>query len=291
MAHKDPDRRRKYEREAQRRHRARRREDADGTVQLQLRESAFAGMTSRGTPVTCRFSADDAALRADLPEGSDWCSVGQVWVPEVPVARIHDALTRLRARDRQVTLLALIPSLSAPQDWPILLAAVEAAGSCVLVERWIRQRPAAVLGFGVDGVTFAAAWKPWGVVLHGGVPQPVAVQRQPPSSPPRREPAPSAGVRSPFGAAALPDAEVVPTPERTMSPPQANDDPVERVHLRVFGTHINSLPAEKGRRLDDEIQKVLDNLADRGIVGDRAEDEAVRRLRSRPALGQSRRSD
>ena len=278
MAHKDPERRRAYWRDAQHRRRERLREDALGELQSELRASASAGMGGR--TVTCRFSADHTRIVTDLEEGSDWNAVERVWVPEIPVAGIHDALERLRDRDRQVTMLPLVPALSAPQDWPILLAAVEAAGSCVLVERWIRQRPAAVLGFGVDGVTFAAAWKRWGVVLHGGVPQPVAVQR-PPSSPPRREPAPSAGVHSPFGASALPDAEDVPTQERTMPAPKVTDDPVARVHLRVFGTDINSLPGDEGQRLDEEIQRTLDNLYDRGRTGKRQEDEAVERLRAR----------
>ena len=264
MAHKDPERRRAGWRGAQRRRRARQREDAQGELQSQLRASASAGMG--GTTVTCWFSADRTDIRTDLEEGNDWSFVGRVWVPEIPVARIHDAIGRLRARDRQLTMLALIPSLSAPEAWPTFLAAAEAAGLCVLVQRWIRQRQAAVLGFGVDPATFAAAWKPWGVVLHGGVPQPVAVQRQPPSSPPLREPAPSAGVYSPWGASAPPDAENVPTQERTMSP-QANDDPVARIHRRAFDTEIDSLPAEDGRRRDDEIERLMVHPARTGDGG------------------------
>ena len=279
MAHKDPERRRAGWRGAQRRRRARQREDAQGELQSQLRASASAGMG--GTTVTCWFSADRTDIRTDLEEGADWRSVGRVWVPEIPVARIHDAIERLRARDRQLTMLALIPSLSAPEAWPTFLAAAEAAGLCVLVQRWIRQRPAAVLGFRVDPATFAAAWKSWGVVLHGGVPQPVAVQRQPPSSPPRREPAPSAGVSSPWGASAPPDAEDIPTQERTMSPPQAGDDPVARVHLRVFGTDINALLEEEGGDRDREIQKLLDTQEDRGMAGKSLEDRAVAMLRTR----------
>ena len=230
--------------------------------------------------MTCWFSADRTDIRTDLEEGADWRSVGRVWVPEIPVARIHDAIERLRARDRQLTMLALIPSLSAPEAWPTFLAAAEAAGLCVLVQRWIRQRQAAVLGFGVDPATFAAAWKPWGVVLHGGVPQPVAVQRQPPSSPPLREPAPSAGVYSPWGASAPPDAENVPTQERTMSP-QANDDPVARIHRRVFDTEIDSLPAEDGRRRDDEIERLMFTLQEQGMADKSLEDRAVAMLRTR----------
>ena len=126
MAHKDPERRRAYWRGAQSRRRARQREDAQGELQSQLRASASAGMGGR-TTVTRWFSADRTDIRTDLEEGADWRSVGRVWVPEIPVARIHDAIERLRARDRQLTLLALIPSLSAPEDWPTFLAAAEAA--------------------------------------------------------------------------------------------------------------------------------------------------------------------
>ena len=66
-----------------------------------------------------------------------------------------------------------------------------------------------------------------------------------------------------------------------MSPPQAGDDPVARVHLRVFGTDINALLEEEGGDRDREIQKLLDTQEDRGMAGKSLEDRAVAMLRTR----------
>ena len=281
MTHANRDRRKAYWRDAQRRRRQRLREDASGELQRELREAASAAMNCRGALVTCRWSADDVKMRADLPEGSDLSAVRHVWVPEVPAVRIHDAMDRLCSRHRQVTMLALVPALSAPQDWPTLLAAVEAADLSVLVRRWIRQRPAIVLGFGVDPSAFSAAWRPWGVVLHGRVLKPVAVQHEPPPSPPRREPASSAGPKAQWQAPAPPDAEDVPTAERVVPPP-AEEDEVDRIHRRVFGTGFDALTDEQARKRVEEIETCVFNRERvDGLTGTAAEDRAVRVLKTR----------
>ena len=281
MAHKDPERRRAYWRESQQRRRARLREDRNGKLQIQLRETASAGMGGGPLVVTCRFPANSSHVRSDRPKETDWTSVRRVWVPEVPLVRMHDATERLLTPDRQVTMLVLVPTLAAPQDWPTLLAAAEAAGSIVLVQRWIRQRPAAVLGFRVDPATFSAAWRPWGVVLHGGVPRPVAVQHKPPPSPPRREPAPAAGSGSPWQASAPPDAEDAPTQERTVpfSEPDMHDDPVYEIHRRAYGCSIQSLSKEEGDRRYEDIDKRVYNLDVERISPERIVEIVTERIR------------
>ena len=231
--------------------------------------------------VTYQFPADSSRVLSDLPEGTDRSSVGQIWMPEVPSVRMHDALLRVDKGTRPVTMLALFPTLAAPQDWPTLLAAAEAAGSVVLVQRWIRQRPAAVLGFRVDPAAFSAAWRPWGVVLHGGVPRPVAVQHKPPPSPPRREPAPAAGSGSPWQASAPPDAEDAPTQERTVpfSEPDMHDDPVYEIHRRAYGCSIQSLSKEEGDRRYEDIDKRVYNLDVERISPERIVEIVTERIR------------
>ena len=281
MAHRDPEKRREYWRKSQQRHRSRVREDAHRELQAQLRASASAGMGG-GTLTTCRFDADDSNVRVDPPGVDDWNTVRRAWVAEVPVVRLPDAIERLCVGGRQVTMLALLPTLSAPQDWPVLLGAVEAARLCVLVRQWIRQRPAVVLGFGVDPVRFMAAWQSWGVVLHGGVPKAAAVQQEPPPhSQPRSEPAPSKGVHSPWGGAAQPVAEDVPSQERPSSDPQEEDE-IYRIHREVFGKDLDD-SQESGKKYD-EIDTVTYNLAQRGLAGAAKEKEAVAILRRRHKL-------
>ena len=145
MAHKDPERRRAYWRGAQRRHRARQREDALGELQSQLRASASAGMGGRddgdvaGSLQTVRTSAPISR------PGADWRSVGRVWVPEIPVAR-DPRRDRASEGSRPATDHAGADPRRCQlrRTGRLLLAAAEAAGLCVLVQRWIRQRPAAV---------------------------------------------------------------------------------------------------------------------------------------------------
>ena len=277
MGHPDPKKQRASWRENKRRQRMRVREDARGEMQKQLRESASAGMGG-GTLTTCRFDADDSNVRVDPPGVDDWSSVRRVWVPEGPVRRLPDAIERLCV-GRQVTMLTLVPALSAPQDWPVFLAAVEAAGVCVLVQKWVRQRQAAVLGFGVDPMRFTAAWQSWGLVLHTGVPTAAAVQQEPPPpSQPRSEPAASEGEYSPWSGAA--HVEDVPSRERLITVPLEYDD-IARVHWQAFGTDIYELPTKKQRAMYDEIEKLTDRLEDEGLEGTEMDAQAVKELRRR----------
>lgn len=281
MAHADPEKQRASWRKNKQRQRKRVREDARGETQKQLRASASAGMVG-GTVVTCWLGASDVNDRVARPEGTGWSAVRRVWVPEVPVVRLPDAIARLCVDGRQVTMLALLPALSAPQDWPVFLAAVEAAGVCVLVRPWIRQRQAAVLGFGVDPVRFTAAWQSWGLVLHAGVPKAAEVQQEPPQSQPRREPAPSEGTYSPWSGAAQPVAEDAPSEERTISvPPREGEDEFDRIHRRVFGKDMDELEKADASKNYSEIDKLLMTLEDRNLRGEELEDKAVELLRRR----------
>jgi len=242
-------------------------------------------MADNSECTTFWFNADDATVRNDLPEGSDLRAVQRAWVPQIPLVRVHDAITRLCIAGRQVTMLVLLPGLSAPDDWPSFLTTVETAAVCVLLRRWIRQRPAAVLGFGVNPPRFTMAWQSWGVVLHGGAPKtnqfPYEAPAKSPS--PRREPAPSDGTE-PLFYASSPDTADVSTPEGETIFPSLEHDLIARLCWSVFGIDPRE-ESENAAKRYKEVDKLVYTLERQNLTGSELEKKAAEILRRRLESG------